>query len=220
MQSYSPTTGEKETPQPQPLDLEVEQPIELPVSALPLQEEKEAQINKVLPEFNSPQQTSSPEEPDLQTTNAKHNDSYRMGEGSDMQAPNAKDEEPLTCSEPHLETRQDDNEQEDDALAHSDATQTEQGEIIETQTVVLKFEETSLPDRQPKLQQKVSCTLVLSPTIEETLPANKFELKMDESDIEEQPMVQQTVTVHIVDEQNSSEDKDREKPPDSTGVQN
>ena len=134
--------------------------------------------------------------------------------------------------------------------------ETEQGEIIETQTVMLKFEETSLPDRQPiqpKLQQKVIRTLVLSPTVEESLPAKsieEFELKshqeslqdwendtsepdasksctaesdekvdendvMDESDIEEQRTVQQTVAVHIVDEQNSSEDKDREKPPDS-----
>ena len=198
-----------------------------------------------------------------------------------MQAPNAKDEEPLTCSEPHLETGQDDNEQNHDALPHSDVTQTEQGKITETQTVTLKFEETSLPDRQsptklpsepiseikppmldkqdenntpefpiqPKLQQKVIRARVPSPTVEETLPTKsteEFELKfhqeslqgwendtseldasesctadekvdkndaMGESDIEEQRTVQQTVTVHIVDEQNSSEDKDREKPP-------
>ena len=313
MQTPSPERADLQTPSSERADLQTPSPERADLQT-PSSERSDLQTPS--PE-RSDLQTPSPKEADLQTPSPKgegtdlqtpspeHNDTYEMGEGSDMQAPNAKDEENEEShyipafSEPHPETVQNESEQEDDTIPHSDVdiTQTEPGKIIETQTVMLKFEETSLPDYQPptklpsepigeikppildeqdenntqefpiqpKLQQKVKHTLVLSPTVEETLPAKpteSFELKfhqespldwendasepladwqhdasepladwqhdasesctaerdkegenghiMDESDTEEQPMVQQTVTVQIVnksivDEQFSSE---------------
>ena len=65
-----PRSDEQKAPQPLDLEIKVEQPIELSSSVLPLQEKKAPQMKAVPSDFNSPQQTPSPEGADLQTSSS------------------------------------------------------------------------------------------------------------------------------------------------------